>query len=44
MIQLVNSEIKKVNKLFKNIFSDQQMFSKIQEIYALEFSKLDKED
>jgi len=38
-IQLINSEIKKVNKLFKNIFSNQQTFSKIQEIDALEFSE-----
>ena len=38
-IQLFNSEIQKVNKLFTNIISDQQIFSKIQEKGAFKFEE-----
>ena len=38
-IQLVNSKFKKVKELFKNNFSDHQIFSQIQEKDELEFSE-----
>ena len=36
-IQLINSEIQKVNKIFTNIISDHQIFSEIQEKDAFKF-------
>ena len=43
-IQLFNSEIQRVNKLFKNIISDQQIFSKFKKKGPSNSKKLEKED